>query len=62
MLGVVTDRDEFISPCGFCRQFMVEFGKDLLVILFSSSGKYQTHKLSDLLPKSFGPDDLNKQF
>ena len=30
---ITTDVDEFISPCGFCRQFMVEFGSDLTVRL-----------------------------
>ena len=30
-VGVITDKESFISPCGFCRQFMVEFGKDLIV-------------------------------
>lgn len=28
---IATDVDDWISPCGFCRQFMVEFGKDLIV-------------------------------
>jgi cytidine deaminase len=32
-IGIVTDNDSFVYPCGFCRQFMVEFGKDLQVML-----------------------------
>ncbi|KAJ3110083.1 hypothetical protein HDU96_006927 [Phlyctochytrium bullatum] len=59
-VAVATDVDEFVSPCGFCRQFMVEFGKGLLVYLFKSDGTYKLHKLSDLIPDSFGPDDLEK--
>jgi cytidine deaminase len=29
---ITTDVDDLIAPCGFCRQFMVEFGTDLVVI------------------------------
>ncbi|KAJ3040878.1 hypothetical protein HDV00_010338 [Rhizophlyctis rosea] len=57
---VATDVDSFISPCGFCRQFMVEFGKELLVYLTKSDGSVSVKKLKDLLPDSFGPDDLEK--
>lgn len=31
---IATDVDSWIPPCGFCRQFMVEFGTDLIVIAF----------------------------
>ncbi|KAI8608417.1 cytidine deaminase-like protein [Chytriomyces sp. MP71] len=34
-VAVVTNLRSFASPCGFCRQFMVEFGKNLQVIIFS---------------------------
>ncbi|KAJ3209873.1 hypothetical protein HDU67_005843 [Dinochytrium kinnereticum] len=57
-VGVATDVDEFISPCGFCRQFMVEFGKGLNVYLFKSDGTFKLYKLHELIPDSFGPDDL----
>lgn len=42
-----------------CR-FMVEFGKDLVVIQSTVSGKLEQFDLSDLLPNSFGPEDLEK--
>lgn len=58
-IAVVTDKDEPTSPCGICRQFMVEFGKKLVVYQFSASlDKVRVMKLSELLPFSFGPDDL----
>ncbi|KAI8900482.1 cytidine deaminase-like protein [Globomyces pollinis-pini] len=59
-ISVTTDNDSFVSPCGFCRQFMVEFGKNLLVIETKPSGEFKTFKLSELLPDSFGPEDLEK--
>ncbi|KAJ3098674.1 hypothetical protein HDU97_003791 [Phlyctochytrium planicorne] len=59
-VAVATDVDDFISPCGFCRQFMVEFGKSLLVYLFKSDGTFKLYTLSELIPDSFGPDELEK--
>lgn len=57
-IAVSTDKEAFISPCGMCRQFMVEFGKDLNVYEVTTSGKIKDFVLRDLLPDSFGPDDL----
>lgn len=43
-------------PCGACRQVLAEFGVDLRVVLAGSPPKVLP--LSDLLPMSFGPEDL----
>lgn len=59
-IAVSTDVDSFISPCGFCRQFMVEFGKELKVYLFKKDGSKKMWLLKDLLPDSFGPEDLER--
>ncbi|KAJ3289955.1 hypothetical protein HDU79_003666 [Rhizoclosmatium sp. JEL0117] len=59
-VGVVTNLKSFASPCGFCRQFMVEFGKDLQVYLFQEDGSVQFYVLRELLPHSFGPEDLEQ--
>ena len=45
------------SPCGNCRQIMREFGVRR-VILTDESGDPVEYTLDDLLPRSFGPDDL----
>jgi cytidine deaminase len=45
-----------ISPCGDCRQFLVEFKKNIIVI-FKHEGNIIQKKLSDLLPYHF--KDLN---
>ncbi|MCL1922402.1 MAG: cytidine deaminase [Propionibacteriaceae bacterium] len=47
---------EVITPCGRCRQLLLEHGGPTLAIL--SPGGQCT--LSDLLPQSFGPTDLNE--
>ncbi|KAJ1973628.1 hypothetical protein H4R34_005009 [Dimargaris verticillata] len=58
-IAVATDLTEtFGTPCGICRQFMSEFGTDLVVILVKPSGDVQQHTLKQLLPLAFGPSDL----
>lgn len=47
-------------PCGVCRQVIREFGKDATVIIANSEDDYKEYTLDELLPNSFGPEDLNK--
>ena len=51
------DGDQICFPCGQCRQRMREFGVDR-VIVTDKAGRTHRHELSDLLPHSFGPEDL----
>uniref|UniRef100_A0A3Q0S746 Cytidine deaminase n=1 Tax=Amphilophus citrinellus TaxID=61819 RepID=A0A3Q0S746_AMPCI len=53
--------DQFISPCGGCRQFMREFGSDWDVYLSKPDGSYKKMSVEELLPVSFGPEDLTKE-
>lgn len=46
------------SPCGPCRQVMREFAPDLTVIIADFAGKALTCTLAELLPDSFGPENL----
>lgn len=50
--------DNYSGPCGVCRQVMLEFCDDLLIILAKSEDKYQEHTLKELVPLSFGPANL----
>ncbi|XP_077312433.1 cytidine deaminase [Lithobates pipiens] len=50
--------EEFISPCGACRQVMREFGTELEIFLTKPSGSYLLTSLHQLLPMSFGPENL----
>ncbi|KAI8812126.1 cytidine deaminase-like protein [Cladochytrium replicatum] len=59
-VAVGTDVDECVAPCGMCRQFMVEFGKKIQVLETTERGKIEILTLEQLLPGSFGPDDLEK--
>ncbi|XP_054858007.1 cytidine deaminase isoform X2 [Eublepharis macularius] len=47
-----------IVPCGACRQVLREFGKHWDLYLTKSDGTYIVKTLEELLPYSFGPEDL----
>ena len=57
-VAVVASNDEPTWPCGGCRQVLHEFGPDMVVISEGLSGRRDERRLADLLPDSFGPDDL----
>ncbi len=49
---------EFCPPCGICRQVMREFcGPDFEIVLTNGS-ELKFYTLEELLPCSFGPDNL----
>ena len=53
---------DLCSPCGICRQVMREFCPgDFEIVLARSQEDYEVHTLEELLPLSFGPENLKKQ-
>ena len=54
------DEMQFAYPCGICRQVMREYcnPEDMTIIICKSEKEYKVHTLSELLPNSFGPDNL----
>ncbi|KAM3622415.1 uncharacterized protein V6R79_024741 [Siganus canaliculatus] len=59
-IAIASDLDhQVISPCGGCRQFMREFGKNWDVFLSKPDGSYLRMTVDELLPHSFGPEDLS---
>lgn len=46
-------------PCGVCRQVIREFGKDAKIIIANTEDDYREYDLEQLLPNSFGPEDLD---
>lgn len=51
------------APCGACRQVMREFASLEIPIILTTidDGFEEEFTLGDLLPRSFGPEDLNRQ-
>ena len=46
------------SPCGACRQVMVEFAGDMPVYLTDTEGNVRETTLHNLIPEYFGPGHL----
>lgn len=59
--GQLTDKP--ISPCGSCRQVMIEiedrYKQDIRVLLYGSDGTFILKTAKDLLPLCFVSDDLD---
>lgn len=48
-----------VSPCGVCRQVLIEFAMpEMIILLAKSEDDYETHTLNELLPMGFSPKDL----
>lgn len=51
--------NDYAYPCGICRQVMEEFcDEDFEIIVAKSINDYKVFKLTDLLPNSFGKNNL----
>lgn len=57
-IAIVIDDDKLPSPCGACRQVLVEFSPDLRVVLATTGGLRDATTLRALLPDPFLPDRL----
>ena len=55
-LAVVTEKG--VTPCGACRQVLIEFGEDIQVIVANGAGEYRIFGLRELLPEAFTPKHL----
>ena len=54
---------EFCAPCGVCRQVIREFcnPKTFEIILARNTSDYKVFTLEEMLPMSFGPENLGGQ-
>ncbi len=59
-VAVVGTSDEPVSPCGLCRQSLMEFGEDITVIMSNAAGEAIVAKLSELLPAAFTGRCINQ--
>jgi cytidine deaminase len=60
-MAIVGDNQDFIFPCGICRQVLVEFGEDTLVVLVDGAGQRKRLTIKELLPHSFTNKDLKEK-
>ncbi len=53
-IAVVSDSQECVSPCAFCRQYLVDFDPEIQVIMANADGtKIREMTASELLPMAF---------
>ena len=55
-VAVVTENG--VTPCGACRQVLVEFGPEMMVIVADRRGRRRIYTLAELLLDAFGPKHL----
>ena len=55
LIGAVRDKDAYvISPCGKCREYIIDYGPDARVIVPADNDKgYKVVKAIDLLPNKY---------
>ena len=58
-IAVAGDTEDYISPCGACRQVISDLCGEIDVILVKANGDYIVKKTSELLPFAFGDKDLD---
>lgn len=58
---ITSDAEDFITPCGACRQVLMEIcGKDLEIVMTNRDNEIRILKLEELLPFSFNKEYLDK--
>lgn len=59
-IAIAGGNDDFLYPCGICRQVMAELGEDMVVILVNGKGERKRHTAKELMPHSFTRKDLKE--
>lgn len=58
-LAVISDSQDYITPCGVCRQVLAEFcSGDFQLVLCKADGTYRITTLAEILPDSFGKHSM----
>ncbi len=57
-VAVVCATQDAPGPCGACRQFMVDFASEAMVLMANLNGDQRTASVQELMPWGFGPREL----
>jgi cytidine deaminase len=57
-IAIATDAETPTPPCGICRQALVEFAPDLVVLSVTRDGHEARWSLAELMPHAFTPQSL----
>ncbi len=58
-VAVVSDGEKLVTPCGICRQVLSELIDKDIPIYLSNGREELTSSIQELLPLSFGKEDLD---
>lgn len=59
-MAIATDEEGFTSPCGACRQVIMDLAGNIDIILVHKSGKTQLLTMEELLPRAFTKHNLDR--
>ena len=60
-IAVAADEKGVTSPCGACRQVIMDLAGDIDFIMTNRKGDLKIMKMSDLIPFPFGDTNLSKR-
>ncbi len=52
-LAIFAGTESYCSPCGACRQVLLEFGRETEVYMSNDKGEYKVMTVGDLVPEAF---------
>ena len=53
-IAIASDSEDYIYPCGICRQVLAEFGeKNMKILCSNKKGDFKEYTLEELLPNMF---------
>ncbi len=58
-IAIAADSNVLTPPCGACRQILWEFCGDIEILIASTDGRTETHRLKDLFPRPFDASFLH---
>jgi len=56
-LAIASDERGFTSPCGACRQVILDLAGNIDIVLSTRNGSIKVMKMLDLLPEPFTPQN-----
>ena len=59
-IAVIADTDDPVSPCGACRQLLLDYASEAEIIMANVKGQSKKMIVKDLLPYAFTEKDLKR--
>jgi cytidine deaminase len=59
-MAIISDDPRFTSPCGACRQVLIDLAGNIDFIMVNAKDQYKIVKLATLLPRAFTKKTLDQ--